>query len=565
MSLVEQVFESIADARAKTLPKDDFIRRLTEAGLNPADDPRFAEMMRRLTDAPTHMDLKSFSACVSSEILLVSEALSGDLTIPDWQQFSKDLAFIFDSCRSCRDGKVADYIPQLARMNPELWGVSVCSTSGQRQHYGDVSEPFSIQSVCKTLNYCLVQQEHGVDKVHQHVGREPSGKKFNELILMANGLAHNPYINAGAITAVSLIRPDLPLADRFDYIMKAYERLAGGQSIGFSNATYLSERATADRNFALCFYLKEKGAFPDWISDYSKLMEVAEFYFQLCSIEVTAKSLAVIGGTLANGGVCPITGERVVRAEVVENMLSLMFTCGMYDYSGEFAFSVGLPAKSGVSGAVLVVIPGVMGIATFSPRLDSVGNSVRGVQFCKELVSRYPFHLYENSRFTSGVKRDPRVARSGAVPTSRDKTVIAHMLFAASRGDLKSVRQAFLTGCDIETKDHDGRTALHLACMSNSLAVVRFLLARGASVTVRDTMGITPLAYCQDEDVRAELLAHGAKPEREAALLRARIATKPTLGLSMSGAAGVAGGSKGPSPAPSHEHGTGKKGSPTKR
>lgn len=504
--LIEQVFESLALPPAGTVDKNKFLRLLCETGLDAAEDPRLADIYRRLLAAPDHLDLKTFASCVSSGILLVSEALSGDLIIPKWSQFSAELQEIFEHCRKFEGGTKATYIPQLARVDENLWGVSVCSISGQRLHLGDVNEFFSIQSVSKPLNYCLVQEEHGVDKVHQHVGREPSGKKFNELILMDNGLAHNPYINAGAMTMCSLLRPELDLADRFDYVIRSYERLAGGQKIGFSNATYLSERATADRNFALCYYLKERGAFPPWINDQHKLMEVAEFYFQLCSIEVNVKSLSVIGATLANGGVCPITGDRVVSAESIKNMLALMYTCGMYDYSGEFAFTVGLPAKSGVAGAVLVVIPGVMGIATFSPRLDEIGNSVRGVQFCKSLVSRYPLHLYESRRFASGEKSDPR-----GLQGTKGKDVIAHFLFGAARGDLKAVRQGFLTGCSIDVRDHDGRTALHLACLSSSIEVARFLLAQGAAVDPLDSFQQAPIAYCKSEEIRKLLTSRGAK------------------------------------------------------
>ena len=164
------------------------------------------------------------------------------------------------------------------------------------------------------------------------------------------------------------------MADRFDYVLQRWGQAAGGTMPGFSNPTYLSERKTADRNFALGYFMREKGAFPEG----TDLVETLEFYFQCCSLELTAEAMSVVAATLANGGVCPLTGERVFQSGTVRKCLSLMSSCGMYDFSGEWAFRVGLPAKSGVSGVIMIVVPNVMGLVCWSPRLDENGNSVRG-------------------------------------------------------------------------------------------------------------------------------------------------------------------------------------------
>lgn len=186
--------------------------------------------------------------------------------------------------------------------------------------------------------------------------REPSGRRFNQVTLNPERRPHNPLINSGAIVCCALIRPHDSPADRFDFMTRRYSRFAGDRRVGFDNATYLSERTTADRNFALAYYMREHGAFPAG----ADLHDVLEFYFQLCSVAMTAETLAVVAGTLANGGNCPITGEQVMSPEAVRSALSLMYSCGMYDYSGEFAFTVGLPAKSGVSGGLMIVVPNIM-------------------------------------------------------------------------------------------------------------------------------------------------------------------------------------------------------------
>lgn len=324
--------------------------------------------------------------------------------IANWERLSGELQEIYESVRQHRGGELASYIPHLAKVDPELFGVAVCSVDGQVLPLGDATADFCVQSCAKPINYCLALEEHGEDEVHRFVGREPSGRGFNELTLDYENKPHNPMINSGAIVTCALLQKDLPLAERFEHVVSAWRRAGGGKKPGFSNATFVSEKQTADRNFALGYFMREKGCFPAG----TNMIEALEFYFQCCAIESNAVNMSAVAATLAAGGVCPLSGERVFTPDTVRDCLSLMFSCGLYDFSGEFAFSIGLPAKSGVSGVLMLVVPNLLGICIYSPRLDALGNSVRGVEFARQLVSRFSVHNFDGLVGANAGRRDPR-------------------------------------------------------------------------------------------------------------------------------------------------------------
>ena len=377
---------------------------LLASGLT-TEDPRIGSALKALARAPEGSTTQDeILAMLRPAGSLAARALSERLVIPDFPRFATELRDIFDKTRPLEGGQVATYIPQLARVAPKSYGASVCTVDGQRFSAGDTNVDFTVQSCMKPVNYCVALEEHGEDFVHRFVGREPSGRGFNELTLNNENRPHNPMINAGAIATCSLIRRSTTVADRFDHVMEQWRRLAGGQKAGFSNAVYLSEREKGDRNFALGYFMKEKRVFPEG----TDLLQTLEFYFQCCSVESSCERMAVVASTLAHGGICPLTGERVLSSGTVRDCLSLMLSCGMYDFSGEFAFSIGLPAKSGVAGGLMVVVPNVLGLCVWSPRLDALGNSVRGIAFCKELVSRFNFHNYDDLVGPLDRKRDPR-------------------------------------------------------------------------------------------------------------------------------------------------------------
>jgi len=461
-----------------------FIQALKNMGIK-TDDPRLVLPKIELDENQSDLTLEDFKKIAqNTKGSLIKNAISGEMVIPDFKSFSIEIEHIYNKIKGNLNGKVADYIPQLGRVNPDQLAVSICTIDGQRFSIGDSDTRFCIQSISKPINYSLALEEHGEDKVHSHVGREQSGIGFNGLVLNDKGLPHNPMINAGAIMCCSLVQPKVDMADRFDYVLDKWTKLSGGIPATFNNSVYLSERLTADRNFALGYFMREKNAFPEK----TDLLSTLEFYFQCCSIETTSDAMAITAATLANGGVCPLTGESILKPETVKNCLSLMSSCGMYDFSGEFAFTIGLPAKSGVAGGLMIVIPNLMGICVWSPRLDELGNTVRGIEFCKELVKTFNFHNFDTLTTGLSNKKDPRLKKN----QSKINEVI-NLCWAASEGDLQEIQHLVARGVDINSADYDGRTALHLAASEGHLNIVNYLITQNAKVEAKDRWGNTAL------------------------------------------------------------------------
>uniref|UniRef100_A0A7N5ZWM4 glutaminase n=1 Tax=Anabas testudineus TaxID=64144 RepID=A0A7N5ZWM4_ANATE len=486
-SLEDLLFYTVAEGQEK-IPAHKFLTALKATGLR-TGDPRLKECMETLketlkkTSDGVTLDRQQFKKCVQSNIVLLTQAFRKKFVIPDFQSFTSHIDELYENAKKLTGGQVADYIPQLAKFSPDLWAVSLCTVDGQRHTVGDTKVPFCLQSCVKPLKYAVAVHNHSTEYVHSFIGKEPSGLRFNKLFLNEDDKPHNPMVNAGAIVCTSLIKQGASNAEKFDYVSIRNKTLTS-KVLRISSQTFQSERESGDRNFAIGYYLKEKKCFPEG----TDMTSVLDFYFQLCSIEVTSESASVMAATLANGGICPITGERVLSPEAVRNTLSLMHSCGMYDFSGQFAFHVGLPAKSGVAGGILLVVPNVMGIMCWSPPLDKLGNSVRGIQFCTDLVELFNFHNYDNLRHFAK-KHDPR--REGG--DQRVKSVV-NLLFAAYTGDVSALRRFALSSMDMEQRDYDSRTALHVAAAEGHAEVVRFLLeACKVNPQPRDRWGNTPM------------------------------------------------------------------------
>lgn len=283
-------------------------------------------------------------------------------------------------------GEVASYIPELATADPAAFGLSLVGVAGSRYEAGEARAPFTIQSVSKPFVYALALADAGAEAVLERVGVEPSGEGFNAISLEpGTGRPDNPLINAGAILTTSLVAGGDPAA-RSARILDLLSRCAG-RELAVDEAVYRSEHATGDRNRALAHLMRAAGSLT------VPAEEAVDVYFRQCSVLVTAADLAAMAATLANGGVNPLTGEPVIDQLVAEQVLTVMATCGMYDYSGEWLFRVGLPAKSGVAGGLVAVSPSQFGIGLFSPPLDERGNSVRAVEASRAISERFSLHL----------------------------------------------------------------------------------------------------------------------------------------------------------------------------
>ncbi|XP_057172228.1 glutaminase liver isoform, mitochondrial isoform X2 [Ursus arctos] len=427
--LGDLLFYTIAEGQER-IPIHKFTTALKATGLQ-TSDPRLRDcmsQMRRMVRESSSgglLDRDLFQKCVSSNIVLLTQAFRKKFVIPDFEEFTSHVDRIFEDAKELTGGKVAAYIPQLAKSNPDLWGVSLCTVDGQRHSVGHTKIPFCLQSCVKPLTYAISISTLGTDYVHKFVGKEPSGLRYNKLSLNEEGIPHNPMVNAGAIVVSSLIKMDCNKAEKFDFVLQYLNKMAGNEYMGFSNATFQSEKETGDRNYAIGYYLKEKKCFPKGVD----MMAALDLYFQ-----------------------------------------------------------VGLPAKSAVSGAILLVVPNVMGMMCLSPPLDKLGNSHRGIRFCQKLVSLFNFHNYDNLRHCAR-KLDPR-REGGEV---RNKTVV-NLLFAAYSGDVSALRRFALSAMDMEQKDYDSRTALHVAAAEGHIEVVKFLIeACKVNPFVKDRWGNIPL------------------------------------------------------------------------
>lgn len=299
------------------------------------------------------------------------------------------LAVVVDRFGNDLSGDVAAYIPELATVDPDGFGASLVSVHGKVHSAGDSDRLFTIQSVSKPFVYALAVSELGLEEVHRHVGFEPSGEPFNAISLEADtGRPDNPLINAGAIVTSALVGGPT-VDDRFERI-RSFLSSCAGRELGVDDDVFASEAATGDRNRALAHLARSSGVLRRSVDD------ATEVYFRQCSIEVTTEDLAVMGATLANGGVNPLTKQRVMGERAATLTLSIMATCGMYDHSGEWMARVGLPAKSGVGGGITAVQPAQFGFGVYSPRLDSWGNSVRGAAVLQRLSSDFDLHVFDH-------------------------------------------------------------------------------------------------------------------------------------------------------------------------
>ena len=476
---------------SKEITKDELI----DLGIH-QDDPRFKDFFDQINFIPNNN--------------FISKYLKGQLAVNNWQQIKNIINEVYNEVKKDNNGEVANYIPELAEVDDELFGITVVTVDGQVFQVGDIDQKFCVQSCSKPITYGIAIENHGEEVVHNFVGKEPSGRNFNELCLNEDGLPHNPLINSGSIMATTLVNKDESQSKRFNFALKYWKRLSRNKEISFNNSVYLSEKDSADRNYCLAYMMQEKKSFQEgknkeisnnikrkW--DLGDLQSNLELYFQFCSLETNLLTVGLLAGSLANGGVNPWTNDKVFKYSTVKKILSLMLTCGMYDYSGEWGYKIGIPAKSGVSGLIYGIIPGVMGIAVYSPKLDKIGNSYRGVKFFEKFSEKLNIHIFDN-------EYDPEKISIKHRQASNKKLLGYLLLEASSEDDCFTIREVLSKGVSVNFSDYDKRTSLHLAVNESKLKAIKLLLRRGANVNSKDRWGKSPLDEASDKPEILNLL-----------------------------------------------------------
>jgi len=318
---------------------------------------------------------------LTSATVALGQAVERSPVAPTDERIKTALNQVHSLYKDLKEGANADYIPELDKVDPELFGVTVATVDGKVFGVGDDKFEFSIQSISKVFTLALVMEERGPEEILEKLGVEPTGMPFNSVFAVEFQPTHvgNPLVNAGAIATTSLVSGS-DENEKWNKILDFYSRAAGSK-LRILDDVYQSEAATNTRNQALARLLQSYGKMYD---DPSTAVDI---YTKQCSVGVNARQLAVMGATLASGGINPLTGDRVVKEENVPEILAVMLMAGMYDYSGTWAYLTGLPAKSGVGGGIVAIVPGKGAIAAFSPRLDKAGNSIRA-QKAIALLSR---------------------------------------------------------------------------------------------------------------------------------------------------------------------------------
>ena len=491
---------------------------LNNSGLKPSDN-RLQSLFKRLDAHGDKIVFEDFISIIRTSGLLVEKALRGQLALPDFSDFSKNIDKIFEEVKKIKSGELASYIPPLAEVDPDQFGIAIVTTDGQIYQRGDSQKDFSFQSMCKPFNYCFAIEALGLEEVTKHVGQEPSGRQFDDLTLLArsastNGFARvpfNPMVNAGAIMTAGLINPEESHTQRLRHIRQQFGRLIGWTAKDtlstelprFNKNMARQENFKGYNNIAMGYLLMATGSLPHTKTDLHRdihpdedefdfyiepaVTEALKLYFSICSLEMTATDVAMAAATLANSGVCPISQDRVLSQKTVRNCLPVLQSSGMYNASGTFFQQVGLPAKSGVGGGVLLVVPQLMGICIFSPRLDAQGNSVRGLEMSKRLTSKYLVHTFDGT-MTDTDRLDPKLPIARWLANSCGEAI-----WAASNGNIRTLESLVSQQRDLQKGDYDIRTPLHLASAEGQLEVVKFLLNNGVK-PIPDRWGGYPIS-----------------------------------------------------------------------
>lgn len=494
--VIDCLFDSL-DVKSKgQILREDVLETLRAKGIL-EDDLRIRETVKNLKayDA-RQISAKNFREIIGQNVMIAEKALAGGLVIPDFKNFCSFIVNMHNRTLLNKVGKVSDHTPVLKAVNPEQFAISVCTVDGQRFSIGDSTTPFLMQGITKAITYCIILEELKEEEVRKHIGREQETRVFDGLMLNKEGLPHNAFDDAGALVGVSLIEPHKPVDVRRKIVLDVLKAMSGGAGIAINEQAYSAEKNFANKYSALTYFMQEKKLFPKGADFMSHL----DLFLQCLSMEVTTDSLAAIAATLAGAGICPLSGQAVFKPITVRNCLSTLYFCGMGAEGGDFSFTVGLPAIGGKSGGMMVVIPNVMGIAVWSPRVNDFENSARGMDFCHKLIEQFNFHPYD-STVRSLTKTDPRLIKN----TEKMRGTMA-AVDAASRGELHELKRLAANGVDLNEGDYDLRTPMHLAAAEGHAEAINYFISLKLDLSPKDRWGGTPMRDAENGNHR-EIIA----------------------------------------------------------
>ncbi|RXM92152.1 Glutaminase liver isoform, mitochondrial [Acipenser ruthenus] len=450
------LFESFASEGGVNMA--NFFEAVWSSGIRKSD-PRIKDcylLMKKLQQADGTVDRNTFHRCVTGFVSFILKALQGRFVIPDFPTFTEETQKIFMKCK-----QLSSFKSELDSLENDSrkWGVSICTADGQRLSLGDCAEPCLLGECSWPLLYGIAVEQFSADYVHRYVGMEEFSKHDSSFTLTKQGIPHSPLVETGAIITSSLLQLAAGLGveeeEKYESVLNLFRRLCNKGNVNLNCTRHQNLRKESIRLHALSFFLQEKKCFPESVDIGAAL----DLMLQGLSTEVTCESGAAMAATLANGGLCPLSDDQT-----------------------------SIPAKSSKNGLVLAVVPGVMGIACWSPELDAFGNSWKGVHFCQELVSAFQLHSFDiRTPFRQVVTYRQWKAESEGYQ-------IMNVLLAAYRGDVRSLRRYLLSGADVNSVDYDGRSALHVAASEGHLEVIKFLIENaGADHMATDRWGNTPL------------------------------------------------------------------------
>ncbi|XP_060892152.1 glutaminase liver isoform, mitochondrial [Labrus mixtus] len=493
------LFDSFAsDGRINV---NQFFEAIWSSGLH-RSDPRLRECffhLRKLQDAEGSVDRNTFQRCVTGFVSLILKALQGRFVIPDFSTFTEETQKLFSRCRQLSSVQEKEK----ESMDSTKWGVSICTVDGQRLSLGDWAGSLVLGEVSWPLVYGVVVEQLGADLVHRYVGMDSYSRYDSPFTLTKTGIPHSPLTETGAIVTTSLLqlagRLSAEEEEKYDSVLNVIRRLCNKEHANLNCSSYQTGRKDSVRLHALSFYLQEKKCFPEKVDINAAL----DLMLQCTSTEITCESGAAMAASLANGGLCPLSGDQVLSPTATRSMLSMMQVAGMKEYSTTFHYKTSVPAVCSGNGVLLAVVPGVLGLMAFSPELDACGNPWRAIHFCQELISTFQLHSFDiRTPFRQILAYRQWKAESEGYQ-------IMNVLLAAFKGDVQALRRYFLSGVDVNAVDYDGRSALHVAAAEGHTEVIRFLLGNtGANAALKDRWGSSPLQEARrlNKEAAAQLL-----------------------------------------------------------